>query len=43
MVMQGSRITGFMSSAYVVSVVFFGGLGMSEVLMLKSVGDRTPP
>lgn len=32
-----------MSSAYVMSCMCFGGGGMSEVYMLKRVGDRTPP
>lgn len=31
------------SSAYMVIVVFCGGCGRSEVYMLKSIGDRTPP
>ena len=32
-----------MSSAYVVSCTESGGRGMSEVYMLKSMGERTPP
>lgn len=32
-----------MSSAYVMSFTVGGGVGMSDVYMLKSVGDRTPP
>ena len=32
-----------MSSAYVIMCTFSGGCGMSDVYMLKSVGDRTPP
>ena len=32
-----------MSSAYVVSCTESGGSGMSEMLMLKSMGERTPP
>ena len=32
-----------MSSAYEVSCTSLGGCGMSEVYMLKRVGDRTPP
>ena len=32
-----------MSSAYVVSCTESGGSGMSEVYMLKSMGERTPP
>ena len=32
-----------MSSAYTVSVMLpFGGVGMSEVYVLKRVGERTP-
>ena len=31
------------SSAYVVSCTESGGSGMSEVWMLKSIGERTPP
>ena len=33
----------FMSSAYVSSCTCGGGVGMSDVYMLKSVGDRTLP
>ena len=32
-----------MSSAYVVSFIGTCGVGVSDVYMLKSVGDRTPP
>jgi len=32
-----------MSSAYVVSCTGGLGFGMSDMYMLKSVGDRTPP
>ena len=32
-----------MSSAYVVSCTGSGGRGMSELWMLKSMGERTPP
>ena len=32
-----------MSSAYVVSFTGACGVGVSDVYMLKSVGDRTPP
>ena len=32
-----------MSSAYVISCVCSGGEGISEVYMLNSVGERTPP
>ena len=32
-----------MSSAYVVSCTESGGSGMSEMYMLKSMGERTPP
>ena len=32
-----------MSSAYEVSFSGVGGCGMSDVYMLKSVGERTPP
>jgi len=32
-----------MSSAYVDSETCSGGVGMSDMYMLKSVGERTPP
>lgn len=32
-----------MSSAYVTSFTSGGGVGMSAVYMLKSVGESTPP
>ena len=32
-----------MSSVYVVSCTESGGRGQSEVYMLKSMGERTPP
>ena len=32
-----------MSSAYVVSFIGACSVGVSDVYMLKSVGDRTPP
>ena len=32
-----------MSSAYVMRCTAGGGVGMSDVYMLNSVGDRTPP
>ena len=32
-----------MSSAYVVSFTGACGVGVSDVYMLKSLGDRTPP
>ena len=32
-----------MSSAYIVSFTGACGVGVSDVYMLKSVGDRTPP
>lgn len=32
-----------MSSAYVSRSTVFGGVGMSDIYMLKRVGDRTPP
>ena len=32
-----------MSSAHVVSFTGVCGVGMSDVYMLKSMGDRTPP
>ena len=32
-----------MSSAYMVSCTESGGSGMSEVLMLKNMGEKTPP
>ena len=32
-----------MTSAYVMSVMLGEGAGMSDVYMLKSVGDRTTP
>ena len=32
-----------MSSAEVISYVCLGGLGMSEVYILKSLGETTPP
>ena len=32
-----------MSSSYVASCTESGGSGMSEVHMLKSMGERTPP
>ena len=34
-----------MSSTYVVSFIFllFGGVGMSDVYILNSVGESTPP
>ena len=32
-----------MSSAYLYSLMFCGGSGMSDMYMLKSIGERTPP
>lgn len=32
-----------MSSAYIVILMSLGGCGMSDVYMLNSVGERTPP
>ena len=32
-----------MSSAYVKSLMLSGGVGMSDMYTLKSVGERTPP
>ena len=32
-----------MSSAYVKSLMLSGGVGMSDMYILKSVGERTPP
>ena len=42
MFMRGERIV--MSSAYVISfILLFGGVGMSDVHILNSVGESTPP
>ena len=32
-----------MSSAYVIVLTFGGGVGRSDMYMLKSVGDNIPP